>query len=125
MNIEKIDISYPILNKTTEEIMKIAPAKFWGSAPNEVGNLCIVGHNYRNTKFFSKIHTLEEGDIIEIIDMSGRAVKYAVYNVYEVEPEDTTCTSQLTKGKKEITLITCTNDSKKRIVVKARETEKF
>ena len=45
--------------------------------------------------------------------------KILVYNKYEVVPEDLSCTSQLTDGKKEITLITCTNDSKKRVIVKA------
>ena len=39
---------------------------------------------------------------------------------YEVIPEDLSCTSQLTNGKKEITVITCTNDSKMRVIVKAR-----
>ena len=31
-----------------------------------LGNYCIVGHNYRNSKFFSKVPTLQNGDIIRI-----------------------------------------------------------
>lgn len=100
-------------------MLKISPTKFWGADPNEVGNFCIVGHNYRNTKFFSKVPTLEKGDVIEITDSAGKTLRYSVYNKYEVVPEDLSCTSQLTDGKKEITLITCTNDSKKRVIVKA------
>ena len=100
--------------------MKISPTKFWGADPNEVGNFCIVGHNYRNNRFFSKVPSLENGDIIEITDTSGNTLRYSVYNKYEVIPEDLSCTSQLTNGRKEITLITCTNDSKKRVIVKAR-----
>ena len=60
------------------------------------------------------------GDIIEITDTSGNTLRYSIYNKYEVVPEDLSCTSQLTNGKKEITLITCTNDSKMRVIVKAR-----
>ena len=101
-------------------MLKISPTKFWGPNPNEVGNFCIVGHNYRNSKFFSKVPTLENGDIIEITDESGKIISYSVYDKYEVVPEDVSCTSQLTDGKKEITLITCTNDSKMRVIVKAR-----
>ena len=104
---------------THENLLKISPTKFWGADPNEVGNFCIVGHNYRNTKFFSKVPTLEMGDVIEITDSAGKTLRYSVYNKYEVVPEDLSCTSQLTDGKKEITLITCTNDSKKRVIVKA------
>ena len=49
IEIPKINLSYGILNKTTDEILKLSPTKFWGPDPNKIGNLCIVGHNYRNT----------------------------------------------------------------------------
>lgn len=127
INIPKINLNYPILDgetgsaQETESLLKISPTKFWGPEPNEVGNFCIVGHNYRNKLFFSKVPTLEKGDIIEITDLSGRTISYRVYNKYEVEPTDVTCTTQLTNGQKEITLITCTDDSQYRVIVKGRE----
>lgn len=126
INIPKINVQYPILDgetdseQETEALLKIAPTKFWGANPNEVGNFCIVGHNYRNSKFFSKVPTLVNGDVIEITDSSGRTLRYSVYDKYQVVPEDLSCTSQLTNGEKEITVITCTNDSKMRVIVKAR-----
>lgn len=127
INIPKINVKYPIVDgptdtiEETEDLLKISPTKFWGSDPNEVGNFCIVGHNYRNTRFFSKVPTLESGDVIEITDLSGRTIQYKIYNKYQVDPTDVSCTTQLTNGRKEITLITCTDDSKQRVVVKARE----
>lgn len=127
VNIPKINVTYPIIDgptdsaEETEDLLKISPTKFWGPELNEVGNFCLVGHNYRNTRFFSKVPTLENGDVIEITDLSGRKIEYKVYNKYQVDPTDVSCTSQLTNGKKEITLITCTDDSKQRVVVKARE----
>lgn len=126
INIPKINLQYPILDgetdseAETEALLKISPTKFWGADPNEVGNFCIVGHNYRNSRFFSKVPSLVNGDIIEITDTSGNTLRYSIYNKYEVVPEDLSCTSQLTNGKKEITLITCTNDSKMRVIIKAR-----
>ena len=123
--IPKIEVTYPILSQThadiLPELMKIAPCKFWGADPNEIGNFCIVGHNYRNNKFFSKVPTLEIGDTIDITDTKGRTLIYEVYDKYVVSPDDVECTSQDTNGKKEITLITCTNDSKGRVIVKAVE----
>ena len=119
INIPKIGVNYPILSETTTELLKIAPCKFWGADPNKAGNFCIVGHNYRNNLFFSKVPTLEYGDIIEITDLSGKTVKYSVYDKYQVDPSDTSCTSQLTNGRTEITIITCTDDSKQRVIVKA------
>ena len=127
INIPKINVTYPIIDgptdsaEETEDLLKISPTKFWGPGPNEVGNFCIVGHNYRNTRFFSKVPTLVEGDIIEITDLSGKTIQYKVYTKYEVDPTDVNCTTQLTNGKKEITLITCTDDSKYRVVVKAKQ----
>lgn len=126
IEIPKIKIDYPILSgetkseQETEALLKMSPLKFHGPEINEVGNYCIVGHNYRNSKFFSKVPTLENGDIIRITDMSGKVVEYSVYAKYNVVPSDTTCTDQRTNGKREITLITCTNDSKERVIVKAR-----
>lgn len=121
ITIPKISVDYPILSETTEELLKKSPCKFWGADPNQVGNFCIVGHNYRNKLFFSKVPTLEMGDIIEITDLSNKTLQYSVYDKFEIEPDNTECTSQLTNGRKEITVITCTNDGKKRVVVKAKE----
>ena len=129
INIPSINCYYPILNVTTDELLKISPTRFWGPKEdwgcddaNDVGNFCIVGHNYRNSKFFSKVINLVEGNIIELTDAKdGETVEYVVYDKYVVDPSDVSCTSQRTNGLREITLITCTNDSKKRVVVKARE----
>ena len=127
IQIPKINLTYPVIDgltdstAETEELLKISPTKFWGPNPNEVGNFCIVGHNYRNTRFFSKVPTLDTGDIVQITDLSGKMIQYKVYNKYQVDPTDVSCTTQLKNRKREITLITCTDDSKHRVVVKARE----
>ena len=121
VTIPSIGISYPVLTKTSDKLLEISVNKYWGPSPNEVGNYCIVGHNYRNGKMFGRLSELGNGDIVEIEDLSGRTLKYKVYNRYVVEPTDTRCTSQLTNGKKELTLITCTNYGKQRLVVKCRE----
>ena len=124
VDIPKLNKSFPVLQgelSQIETLLKISPCKFWGGEPNEVGNFCIVGHNYRNDKFFSKVPNLEVGDIITLTDLSKSTLKYEVYDKYTVEPEDVSCTSQLTNGKKEVTLITCTDDSRLRVVVRTRE----
>ena len=121
VNIPKINSKYPIIAETTDKLMKISVCKFWGANPNEIGNFCIIGHNYKNSKFFSKVPTMVVGDIVEITDLTGKTVQYKAYDIYTVDPSDTRCTSQLTQGKKEVTLITCTNDTKQRVIVKCTE----
>ena len=94
INIPSINVNYPILSTYTDELLKIAPCKFHGPNPNEVGNLCIAGHNYRNSKFFSKVPNLQLGDTIEITDLSGRMLTYTVYDKFIVNPDELACTSQ-------------------------------
>ena len=121
ITIPSLDVHYSILSETSDELLKVSVCKFWGGEPNEVGNLCIAGHNYRNKRFFSKVPMLQEGDIIEIKDLKDRTVQYEIYTTYTVDPNDVSCTSQITNGEKRVTLITCTNDSKQRVIVQARE----
>ncbi len=121
VSIPTIGISYPVLSETSDKLLEISVNKYWGPAPNEVGNYCIVGHNYKNGKMFGRLSELVNGDVVELEDSSGRVVKYKVYNKYVVQPTDTRCTSQITNGKTELTLITCTNYGKERLIVKCRK----
>lgn len=126
IEIPKIDITYPVIysndtsEQTVEDLLKISVVKYWGPEANEPGNFCIVGHNYHNKKFFSKAATLENGDSIYITDTNNKTLEYKVYDNYVVEPEDLKCTSQLTNGATDITLITCTMTGKQRTIIKAR-----
>lgn len=121
LNISALGINYPVLSETSEELLKVSLNKFWGPSPNEVGNYCIVGHNYTNKKMFGKLSEIKNGDTVDLTSINGDTVTYVVYNKYIVEPDDVACTSQLTNGQREVTLITCTNHGKQRLVVKARE----
>lgn len=121
ISVPKLNIQYPILSTWSDELLKNATCKFAGPDPNEVGNFCIIGHNYRNSLFFSKLETLQKWDIIEIQDTSGRTMEYIVYDKYVVDPNDISCADQKTDGKKEITLITCYNNGTQRTIIKAIE----
>ena len=121
--IPTLDIEYPVLSSTSKELLKISLNKYWGPNPNKPGNFCIVGHNYNDERFFGKLKDIQIGEYIQLTDMSGKALQYCVYDTYIVNPDDTNCTSQLTNGETEVTLITCTKDFKQRFIVKARAEE--
>lgn len=120
IEIEKINIVYPILSTSSEDLLKLSPCRFAGPMPNEIGNLCIAGHNYANNTHFGKIDVLNKGDLIKIYDVNGNFLIYKIYDIYETKYNDLSCTNQNTNGIKEITLITCNNINGNRIVVKAR-----
>ncbi len=118
--IPKINVDYAIFDHWTYDLLTKSICKFHGGNPNEDGNLCLIGHNWRNKRFFSKVPTLENGDIVQITDLSGRTVEYEVYDNHQVDPDDVSDTTQEVEGR-EVTLITCTDDSKHRVVVRCRE----
>lgn len=121
IKISKLDLNYPILSKSNDELLKISLCRFAGPMPNEVGNLCIAGHNYIDNTFFSNLSELEKNDLIEIYDLTGNHIVYSVFAKYEVASDDLSCTSQEQKEKKIVTLLTCNNINGKRTVVQALE----
>lgn len=121
IKIDKLKLDYPILSKSSEELLKIAPCRFAGPLPNEVGNLCIAGHNYIDNTFFAKISSLEYGDIIDIYANNGSHVSYSVFEKKEVSSDDMSCTFQNTNGKRVVTLMTCNSIKQTRIIITAYE----
>lgn len=96
VEIPKINISYPIFSKCSDELLKISICKFHGPNINKIGNLCIVGHNYNNSTFFSNLNKLNIKDIIYIYDEKNRKILFEIYKIYEVTSDDVSCLSQET-----------------------------
>ena len=122
INIPKINIEYPILEKTNKESLKLSITKFYGEKINQIGNVVLAGHNNLNNKMFGKIDKLENGDIIELTYSQMVTIKYEVFDKYIIDPNDISCIYPVDENSREVTLITCTNRDKNRLIVKARET---
>lgn len=120
INIPKIGIEYPILEKTNKESLDLSITKFWGEKINQKGNVVLAGHNRLNNTMFGKIDKLENGDIIELTDSQMITVKYQVFDKYIIDPNDIDCIFPVDENAREVTLITCSNRDKNRLVVKAR-----
>ena len=122
IQIPSIDVKYPILEVNTKKSLETSVVLMYTSnGLNEIGNSVVIGHNYRNGTMFSNIKKLENGDIIYITDTTGRKVKYTVYSIYRTSGSDSKYITRNTQGKREISLSTCTDDSKARTIVLAKE----
>lgn len=121
IEIPKTGIKYPVLDKVTTKSIQVAVAYYYGPGLNKVGNTTIVGHNYRNGAFFGKNKQLKVGDVIYITDNSGEKVKYTIYKTYTTTETDAEYLTRDTKGAREISLSTCTDDSKGRLIIWAKE----
>lgn len=121
IEIPAINLKYPILEEASKSAIEVAVAVYYGPGLNEIGNTTIVGHNYRNGTFFSNNKKLVEGDKVYITDNSGTKVTYVIYKTYTTAPEDSEYLDRDTQGKREISLTTCTDDAKSRLIIWARE----
>lgn len=127
VKIPKIQIEYPILDidtynpEETKEPMKISIVKYWGGKVNEYGNLSIAGHNNYDGTMFGKTKNLEIGDIVELIDLENNTIQYQIYDKFVTDPNDVTILATNDETIREVTLITCTNGNKNRLILKAKE----
>ena len=119
LEIPKIDLETYVISEYSNQALGVSVTKFYGGNPNEVGNFCIAGHNYITKNMFHDLKNLSIGDTFTLIDTNHHEGMYKIYSVEIVEPDETQCLSQKTDGRIEVTLITCTTDSSKRITVKA------
>ena len=118
-----LNISYPIFNGLTDELLKTSPCKFYGNFPYPDStdfNLCIAGHNYDNDKFFSKIKKLNIVDKIILYDNSHNQYTYSVIKNYEVKYDDLSPVYHTITDSFELTLVTCNNFNDNRIIIKAK-----
>ena len=125
IEIPATDVSYPIIADEDASIdsLNVAIVKLYPSLDilNQVGNTVLAGHNYKNGTFFSNNKRLERGDKIYITDLTGQTVTYEIYNMYETSTYDSEFMNRDTNGKREISLTTCTDDTKGRLIIWAWE----
>ena len=119
-----IGLDTNILEKYTTEGLKVCASKYWGPEPNEVGNFCIAGHNYDEENMFNHLIDLQIGDTLYLTDEKHGKCKYKIYDIYRVKPQNTKPLLQDTE-KVELTLITCVNYSRNRLIVKAVQTNEI
>ena len=125
IEIPKIQIKYPIIDATpTFENMRVSICKFWGSKLHDVGNFCIAGHHTYDGTMFGNLNKLEMNDIITITDMEGVKLDYLVFDKLVIDPNDTSIVNSVDPSTREITLITCINRNKSRLIIKARTNDK-
>lgn len=121
IEIPKINIKYPILNKTNDDAMQYSITKFSGGEVNSIGNFVVAGHNYLDGSMFGKVKQLEIGDEIKLTDLYNNTITYEIFDIYSVDPNDTSILESVDENSREVTLITCTKGHVERLITKARE----
>ena len=121
IRIRKINIYQPILKENTKNAYNASVVKMSGPDLNSNGNVAIGGHNIMKGNFFIKINRLVTNDVVEITDLSGKTVKYYVYEYKVTSADDSSYLKQPDNSNdKIVTLVTCTKGGKERYYVKAK-----
>lgn len=118
IEIPAINLKYPILEGIEDTILKQAVGHFPSSAlPGEGNNTTLIGHNnFILAEPFKKLSLISEGDSINIIT-KDTTYKYQVVKYYIVDAYNTDIVKPSEEEK--LTLVTCTDDASKRLVVEA------
>lgn len=72
IEIPKINLTTYILEKTSKETLNKSVTKLCGPEVNEIGNLCITGHNYHKDRMFGDLKDVEKNDKILLTDLKRK-----------------------------------------------------
>lgn len=107
IEIDKINLRYPILRGATKYNLNFAICTVTGSPKmGEYGNYCLAGHKSRiYGRQFNRLMELQKGDTISLYN-GVNGFNYVIVLTMKVEPDDTWVLDDV-PGKKILTLITC------------------
>lgn len=137
LNIGSIEIDYPIITLTDEQMkvqdiderykraLELAIVKYDGVDPNEAGNMVLMGHDYRDLSMFGKLKNVKVGDTFTITDMYGNTYNYKVDDIFDAHRSNDIAkvVDQNTAGKSVVTMFTCTNDPLVRLCVRGTKVD--
>ena len=121
IEIPSIDLSYVILEKTTDKNLDISITKVVGPSLNQKGNLVLAGHNMDNGDLFGRLADVELSDSIILYDLAGRPQEYKIYETKIVNETDLSPLNQDEMNSELVTLITCTDVNHERFIVYAKK----
>ena len=117
LEIKSIGLKAPIVDG--EENLDYVVAKYRSSANfGQAGNVILAGHNNMKGSIFKNLYKVKIGDIIEI-KTDNNIYKYKLTERGIVNPSDSGLLTQ-DISEKEITLITCINRAKERLILKGK-----
>lgn len=111
ISIPSLDLELPVQADWDYEKIKDTPCVYSGSIQN--GGLVILAHNY--STHFGRIHHLQQGDQIKLMNANGKVFSYAVEEVLVL---DSVKVKEMTDSGYDLSLFTCTYDGNARVTVR-------
>lgn len=110
LSIPSIGVQLPILSSWSDDLLKVAPCRYSGTA--EGGDLILLGHNYK--AHFKNLARLVPGNEVEFTSVDGTIYRYTVDAVDTIRGTDV----DKLASDHELNIFTCTLDRVHRTVVR-------
>ncbi|KOC34038.1 class D sortase [Clostridium botulinum] len=125
IEISSIDLQSVIVEGMEKEQLRYYLCHFESTAmPGENGNFSIAGHSsFIYNEILNHLYEVNIGDVIKLKTKKGE-FNYVINNKFIVEPNEVEVLDQ-NKDKKTMTIVTCSNRGKKRLIVTAQMNEKI
>ncbi len=124
LTVESLNWEYAIVEGTEAVNIRSAVGHLTETEPlGGDGNCVLAGHRggmYGD--FFDDLDKLEMGALVKVQDLSGAEYVYEAYSTKVVGPKDWSITDMV-KGEKTLTLMTCENNGSKRLAVACKMIE--
>ena len=118
IDIPSLNLKLPVASTWNYEKMKKSPCRYYGSLENN--DLVISAHSYKSQ--FGLIKNLNQGDKLIFTDVFSQVYVYEVKVVEILSPTDV---EEMINSEFDLTLYTCTKDSKNRVTVRLNKIDDF
>ena len=90
---------------------------------NELLLLNKISYKIRNIERYDIVVIQEKDEKIikRVYGLPNETIEYKVFEIYSIDPDDVSIVNSVDPNTREITLITCTNGHKNRLITKARQ----
>lgn len=121
IEIEKIKLIYAVVEGTSDDNLGVAIGHMLNTAGlGQTGNCALAGHRGGTSgPYFKNIDKLSVGDEIKLTNTNGNEYLYHVTESFIVEPTDV-WVAENNATEALLTLITCTDNGSKRLIVRAK-----
>lgn len=113
LEIPSVNIDVPILDKCTDDNLKVSPCLYYGNYLSET--MILAGHNYKGGVHFNNLKKVKIGDDVTFTSSVGIKYTYTVTRIEELKPNEV---DRMIEDKSDLTLYTCTTDSRRRLTVR-------
>lgn len=114
LDIPSLSLRLSVLSEWSMQGLKKSVCRYSGSA--YTSDLVICGHSYQT--HFGSLQTLEHEDEVILTDMDGNQFSYQIQEIEILAPDEIV---QMCQSGYDLTLFSCTFDSKARITVRCNE----